>query len=54
MTAPRRGSAERGTYLAGFHRSTRFSASVLGAMAISDFLQVAYKAAEERGLGGRD
>ena len=36
----------------GFHvgllfapRTTRFSASVLGAMAISDFLQVAYKAA---------
>ena len=43
----------------GFHagllfapRSTRFSASVLTAMAVSDFLQIAYKAAEERGLGG--
>ena len=42
----------------GFHagllfapRATRFSASVLTAMAISDFLQIAYKAAEERGLG---
>jgi hypothetical protein len=42
----------------GFHvglvfapRATRFSASVLSAMAISDFLQIAYKAAEERGLG---
>jgi hypothetical protein len=39
----------------GFHagllfapRSTRFSASVLTAMSISDFLQLAYKAAEER------
>jgi hypothetical protein len=44
----------------GFHaglllapRATRFSASVLSAMAISDFLQVAYRAAEERGLGER-
>jgi hypothetical protein len=43
----------------GFHvgllfapRATRFSASVLTAMSISDFLQIAYKAAEERGLGG--
>jgi hypothetical protein len=42
----------------GFHagilfapRATRFSASVLTAMAISDFLQVAYKAAEDRRLG---
>lgn len=42
----------------GFHvgllfapRATRFSASVLSAMSISDFLQIAYKAAEERGLG---
>ena len=42
----------------GFHvgllfapRTTRFSASVLAAMSISDFLQVAYKAAEDRGLG---
>jgi hypothetical protein len=41
----------------GFHagllfapRTTRFSASVLAAMAISDFLQIAYKAAERRGL----
>jgi hypothetical protein len=41
----------------GFHvgllfapRATRFSASVLSAMSISDFLQIAYKAAEERGL----
>jgi Protein of unknown function (DUF1360) len=32
-------------------RATRFSASVLTAMSISDFLQIAYKAAEERGLG---
>jgi hypothetical protein len=42
----------------GFHagllfapRATRFSASVLTAMAISDFLQIAYTAAEDRGLG---
>jgi Protein of unknown function (DUF1360) len=42
----------------GFHaglllapRATRFSASVLAAMSISDFLQIAYRAAEERGLG---
>jgi Protein of unknown function (DUF1360) len=42
----------------GFHvglvfapRTTRFSASVLSAMSISDFLQIAHKAAEERGLG---
>ena len=41
----------------GFHagllfapRTTRFSASVLAAMTISDFLQIAFKAAEERGL----
>jgi hypothetical protein len=41
----------------GFHvgllfapRATRFSASVLSAMAVSDFLQVAYRAAEEGGL----
>jgi len=32
-------------------RATRFSASVLTAMTISDFLQIAFKAAEERGLG---
>jgi hypothetical protein len=43
----------------GFHagllfapRTTRFSASVLTAMSISDFLQLAYRAAEQRGLGG--
>jgi uncharacterized protein DUF1360 len=43
----------------GFHvgllfapRTTRFSASVLTAMAVSDFLQIAYRAAEERGPGG--
>ena len=40
----------------GFHvgllfapRATRFSASVLSAMAISDFLQAAYRSAEDRG-----
>jgi hypothetical protein len=33
-------------------RATRYSASVLTAMSISDFLQIAYKAAEERGLAG--
>ena len=45
----------------GFHvgllfapRATRFSASVLTAMTISDFLQIAYRAAEERGLGADD
>jgi hypothetical protein len=45
----------------GFHvgllfapRATRFSASVLTAVSISDFLQIAYKAAEERGLGSGD
>ena len=32
-------------------RATRFSASVLTAMTVSDFLQIAYKAAEDRGLG---
>jgi hypothetical protein len=31
-------------------RATRFSASVLSAMSVSDFLQIAYKAAEERRL----
>ncbi len=31
-------------------RATRFSASVLTAMTISDFLQIAYKAAEDRAL----
>jgi hypothetical protein len=42
----------------GFHagllfapRATRFSASVLTAMSISDFLQIASRAAEDRGLG---
>ena len=42
----------------GFHagllfapRATRFSASVLTAMSISDFLQLAYRATEQRGLG---
>jgi len=41
----------------GFHagllfapRATRFSASVLAAMSISDFLQIASKAAEDRGF----
>jgi hypothetical protein len=45
----------------GFHvgllfapRATRFSASVLTAVSISDFLQIAYKAAEERRLGSGD
>jgi hypothetical protein len=33
-------------------RLTRFIASALSALTISDFLQVAYKAAEEKGLGG--
>jgi hypothetical protein len=32
-------------------RLTRFLASVFSALTISDFLQVAYKAAEEKGLG---
>jgi Protein of unknown function (DUF1360) len=43
----------------GFHvgllfapRVTRFAASVLSTLTISDFLQIAYKAAEDRGLGG--
>lgn len=43
----------------GFHaglllapRATRFSASVLAAMSISDFLQIAYKAAGDRDLDG--
>jgi Protein of unknown function (DUF1360) len=35
-------------------RAPRFSASVLTAMTISDFLQIAYRAAEERGLGDSD
>lgn len=33
-------------------RTTRFSASVLTALTISDFLQIAYRAAEDKGLGG--
>jgi hypothetical protein len=44
---------------AGFHvgllfapRLTRFLASTFTALTISDFLQIAYKAAEEKGLGG--
>lgn len=32
-------------------RLTRFVASALAALTISDFLQIAYKAAEEKGLG---
>jgi hypothetical protein len=32
-------------------RLTRFVAAVLAALTISDFLQIAYKAAEEKGLG---
>jgi Protein of unknown function (DUF1360) len=42
----------------GFHvglvvapRATRFAASVLTGLTISDFFQIAYKAAEEKGLG---
>jgi hypothetical protein len=33
-------------------RTTRLVASIFSALTISDFLQVAYKAAENRGLGG--
>jgi Protein of unknown function (DUF1360) len=33
-------------------RFTRFVASTFTALTISDFLQIAYKAAEDRGLGG--
>jgi hypothetical protein len=33
-------------------RTTRFGASVLTALTISDFLQIAYRAAEDKGLGG--
>jgi hypothetical protein len=33
-------------------RATRVTASTLAALTLSDFLQIAYKAAEERGLGG--
>jgi Protein of unknown function (DUF1360) len=45
---------------AGFHvgllfapRATRLLASTFTALTLSDFLQIAYKAAEDRGLGGR-
>jgi Protein of unknown function (DUF1360) len=34
-------------------RATRFASAVLTGLTISDFLQIAYKAAEDRGLGGR-
>jgi hypothetical protein len=33
-------------------RTTRFVAAVFGSLTISDFLQIGYKAAEDRGLGG--
>ena len=33
-------------------RATRVAASTLTALTLSDFLQIAYKAAEDRGLGG--
>jgi hypothetical protein len=33
-------------------RTTRFVASILAGLTISDFFQIAYKAAEEKGLGG--
>jgi Protein of unknown function (DUF1360) len=33
-------------------RFTRFAASTFAALTISDFLQIGYKAAEDRGLGG--
>jgi hypothetical protein len=33
-------------------RGTRIAASVLSALTLSDFLQIAYRAAEKRGLGG--
>jgi hypothetical protein len=43
----------------GFHvgmlfapRGTRLAASVLSALTLSDFLQIAYRATEKRGLGG--
>jgi hypothetical protein len=32
-------------------RATRFVAAIFAALTISDFLQIAYKAAEEKGLG---
>jgi hypothetical protein len=34
-------------------RTTRLVASTFTALTLSDFLQIAYKAAEDRGLGGR-
>ena len=49
------GLGASGTFHAGLlfaPRATRFSASVLTAMTISDFLQIAYKAAEDRALAG--
>jgi hypothetical protein len=33
-------------------RTTRIAASTLAALTLSDFLQIAYKAAEDHGLGG--
>jgi hypothetical protein len=33
-------------------RTTRLVASTFTALTISDFLQIGYKAAEDRGLGG--
>ena len=33
-------------------RTTRFVASILAGLTLSDFLQIAYKAAEDKGLGG--
>jgi hypothetical protein len=33
-------------------RTTRFVASIMTGLTISDFLQIGYKAAEDRGLGG--
>jgi hypothetical protein len=33
-------------------RLTRLLAAIFSALTISDFLQIAYKAAEDRGLGG--
>ena len=33
-------------------RTTRFLAAVFGSLTISDFLQIGYRAAEDRGLGG--
>lgn len=33
-------------------RATRFLSSILTGLTLSDFMQIAYKAAEEKGLGG--